>query len=206
MTERKAGHGADPETNGQPVEDVELEPVEFAAEEDGLVPGPDDGEEPEDAEEASEPTLEDTLRAERDEFQEKWLRVVAELDNVRKRNRREVLETRRFAQAEVLRSILDVQDNFERALQSFDPDSDTAEPDGFRAGVELIFQKLRGVLKDMGVDPIDALGEEFDPNIHEAVGTLPREGVEAGHVIEVVQQGYRFSDMVLRPSRVIISS
>jgi len=159
-----------------------------------------------DAAEAPALTAEELLRSERDEFQEKWLRVVAELDNVRKRNRREIVESRRFAQADVLRSLLDIQDNFERALQSVDPDSDTAESQGFREGVELIFQNLRGVLKDKGVVPIEALEQEFDPNVHEAVGTLPRDGVEPGQVIEVVQQGFLFGDMVLRPSRVIISS
>lgn len=155
---------------------------------------------------AEEVSLEDTLAAERDAFEGKWLRVVAELDNVRKRARREVVETRRFAQADLLRSLLEVQDNFERALQSSPDDSDTETPDGFREGVELIFQKFRGILKDKGAEPMEALGAEFDPNFHEAVGQLPREGIEPGQVIEVVQQGFHFGDMVLRPARVIISS
>ena len=160
----------------------------------------------ESVEEPEEPSLEETLRAERDAFEGKWLRVVAELDNVRKRSRREVMETRRFTQAEILRSLLEVQDNFERALQSVGDNSDTGESGGFREGVELIFHKFRGVLKDKGVAPMEALGAEFDPNFHEAVGQLPRENTEPGLVIEVVQQGYHFGDMVLRPARVIISS
>ncbi len=163
-------------------------------------------EEPGEIEEAEEPCLEEVLRAERDAFEGKWLRVVAELDNVRKRSRREVIETRRFTQAEILRSLLEVQDNFERALQSVGDSSDTGESGGFREGVELIFQKFRGVLKDRGVVPMEALGAEFDPNFHEAVGQLPREDTEPGLVIEVVQQGFHFGDMVLRPARVIISS
>ena len=146
------------------------------------------------------------LTAERDEFKEKWLRVVAELDNVRKRSSRELLQSRKFAQAEVLRGFLDVQDNFERALQSVPADADTEAPDSFREGVELIFQKFRGVLKDKGVEPMEALGAEFDPNFHEAVGQLAREDTEPGLIIEVVQQGFHFGDMVLRPARVIISS
>jgi len=162
--------------------------------------------EPEELEEPEEPCLEEVMRAERDAFEGKWLRVVAELDNVRKRSRREVTETRRFTQAEILRSLLEVQDNFERALQSVGDNSDTGESGGFRDGVELIFQKFRGVLKDKGVEPMEALGAEFDPNFHEAVGQLPREDTEPGLVIEVVQQGYHFGDMVLRPARVIISS
>lgn len=163
-------------------------------------------EDEESVEEVAEPTLEETLQAERDDFEQKWLRVVAELDNVRKRSRREVTETRRFAQADILRSLLEFQDNFERALQSTADSSDTDGPDGFREGVELIFQRFRGVLKDKGVEPMEALGAEFDPNFHEAVGQLPREDTEPGIVIEVVQQGFHYGDLVLRPARVIISS
>jgi len=165
-----------------------------------------DEEPSEEPEEPEEPSLEEVLRAERDVFEEKWLRVVAELDNVRKRSRREVLETRRFTQADILRPLLEIQDNFERALQSVAENSDTDESGGFREGVELIFQKFRGVLKDRGVEPMEAMGAEFDPNFHEAVGQLAREDTEPGRVIEVVQQGFHFGDMVLRPARVIISS
>lgn len=163
-------------------------------------------EEPAETEEPVEMSAEEVLREERGAFEQKWLRVVAELDNVRKRSRREVLDTRRFSQAEILRSLLEVQDNFERALQSADGSSDTGEVEALREGVELIFQKFRGILKDKGVQPMEALGVEFDPTFHEAVGQLPREDTEPGLVIEVIQQGFHFGDMVLRPAKVIISS
>lgn len=163
-------------------------------------------EEPAETGEPVDLSAEEILREERDAFEQKWLRVVAELDNVRKRSRREVLETRRFSQAEILRSLLEVQDNFERALQSADGSSDTGEVEALREGVELIFQKFRGILKDKGVQPMEALGVEFDPTFHEAVGQLPREDTEPGLVIEVIQQGFHFGDMVLRPAKVIISS
>jgi len=186
-------------------------PVDQSPEEEPVTTDQDPGaekteEEPEESKEPEEPSPEDVLRAERDAFQEKWLRVVAELDNVRKRSRREVIETRRFAQAEILRSLLELQDNFERALQSAGDNSDTGESGGFREGVELIFQKLRGVLKDKGVEPMEAMGAEFDPNFHEAVGQVERENTEPGLVVEVVQQGFHYGDLVLRPARVIISS
>lgn len=158
------------------------------------------------AEAAEEPTEEERLKSERDEFESKWLRVVAEMDNVRKRNRRELADTRRFSQADVLRKFLDVLDNFDRALQSTRNGDDTGENDGFRDGVELIYQNFRGAMKELGVEPIEALDSEFDPNVHEAVGQMAREGVEHGIVIEVVAEGFMFGDMVLRPSRVIISS
>jgi molecular chaperone GrpE len=155
---------------------------------------------------AEEPTLEETLRAERDDFEQKWLRVVAELDNVRKRSRREVSDTRRFARADILRSLLEFQDHFERALQSAGDSPDTGGSAGFREGIELIYQKFLGLLKDHGVEPMEALGEEFDPNFHEAVGQLATEDTAPGIVIEVVQQGFHFGDLVLRPARVMVSS
>ena len=190
----------DKELNDQ--EEIQME--ENASEEEILAAEEDNDELL--VEEEIELSVEDALRQERDEFKEKWLRVVAELDNVRKRSRREIVDGRRFAQAEVLRSFLEVQDNFERALQSMAGDDDTASNQSLRDGVELIFQNYRRVLKDQGVQPIEALEQEFDPAVHEAVGQFERDGVEAGQVIEVVQQGFRLGDMVLRPSRVIISS
>jgi len=188
----------DNETAAGAAEDTPVEPVD----EDAGGPSDDQG----DSTEADEPTPEERLRAERDEFESKWLRVVAELDNVRKRNRRELGDTRRFAQADVLRSFLEVLDNFDRALQSTGEAADTEAGDAFREGVDLIHQTFRGVIRDKGAEPIVALDAEFDPNVHEAISQMPREGVEPGHVIEVVREGYMFGDMVLRPARVIISS
>lgn len=153
---------------------------------------------------AAAPAPEELLRRERDEYQDKWLRTLAELDNVRKRTRREVEDARRFAKADALRGCLDVLDNLERALQSNGGSPDTGAPDAFRDGVELIRQKLRTVLQDQGVTPIEALGLHLDPLVHEAVGQLPREGSEPGTIIEVAQAGYRLGDLVLRPARVII--
>lgn len=157
------------------------------------------------AEAAPEPTPLEAATAERDELKDRWLRAVAELDNVRKRSRREVTEARRFAQADILRSLLDVADNFERALASMDPEAEEGGT-SLREGVTLIHQRFQTVLKDRGVETIEALETEFDPNCHETVGQAPREDTEHGTVIEVVQQGYRFGDMVLRPARVIIAS
>jgi len=158
-----------------------------------------------DTETTEPPTPLETVTAERDELHERWLRVVAELDNVRKRSRREMTETRRFAQADVLRSLLDVADNFERALASMEAESENSAT-SLREGVELIHQRFGAVLRERGVEIIEALDLQFDPNCHEAVAQAPREGAEHGTIIEVVQQGYRFGDMVLRPARVIIAS
>jgi len=158
---------------------------------------------------ATEPLLEldplQEMTAQRDEYKEKWLRMVAELDNVRKRASRELIQSRRFSQADVLRSFLEVQDNVERALQSVPEGTENEALDNFRNGVELISQSIRRVLGEKGVEPMDAMGVAFDPEFHEAVGKQTREGVDSEVVIEVVQTGYSFGDMVLRPARVIIS-
>jgi len=156
----------DNETAAGAAEDTPVEPVD----EDAGGPSDDQG----DSTEADEPTPEERLRAERDEFESKWLRVVAELDNVRKRNRRELGDTRRFAQADVLRSFLEVLDNFDRALQSTGEAADTEAGDAFREGVDLIHQTFRGVIRDKGAEPIVALDAEFDPNVHEAISQMPR--------------------------------
>lgn len=153
-----------------------------------------------------EPDPLEILTRERDEFQEKWLRTVAEMDNLRKRTRRELTESRRLAQADVLRPILGVLDNFERALQSLHENKEHADLEKFLEGVDLIFQNFQGVMRDLGVTSMDPMGEEFDPVYHEAVGQMAREGVESGRVIEIVQNGFMFGDLVLRPARVIISA
>ena len=147
------------------------------------------------------------MRAERNAFEEKWLRAVAEMENVRRRSRKEVLDARRFAQADILRPMLDVHDNFERALQSFggEGEGEGEGEAGIREGIDLIFQRFRSILKEKGVEQIPALDQEFDPRVHEAVGTLAREGAEEGTVIEVVQPGFQMGDFVLRPARVIVA-
>jgi molecular chaperone GrpE len=157
-----------------------------------------------DVAEPAQPTAEETLRRERDEAQEKWLRALAELDNLRKRTRREIVDVRRFAQADALRGFLDILDNLERALQSNAGAADTGAPDPLREGIELTRQRFRSVLQEQGVTAIEALGLHLDPLVHEAVGQLPREGGESGTIIEVAQAGYRLGELVLRPARVII--
>ncbi len=154
---------------------------------------------------APAPTLEEQLTAERDELKEKWLRALAELDNLRKRSRREVLDARRFAHAEVLRPLLDIADNFERALQAMDT-AEAQSAGGVRQGVTMLHQSLLALLRERGVEAIEAIGAEFDPAVHEAVAQLPSEEHASGIVTDVVQRGYRFGEMVLRPARVVIAS
>ena len=201
MTKRRHGHG----DNAPADENIAREAPEAAAADAAaaeVAPAGDDAEAEPAA--APEPSVEDVLRRERDEAQDKWLRAVAEMDNLRKRTRREVVDAQRFAKADALRGFLDVLDNLERALQSGAAGADTGAADPFRDGIELIRQRLRGVLQEQGVTPIEALGLHLDPAVHEAVGQLPREGAEPGTIIEVAQPGYKLGELVLRPARVII--
>jgi molecular chaperone GrpE len=151
------------------------------------------------------PSPEDLLRRERDDYQDRWLRLVAEMDNLRKRTRREVQDARRFGLADVIRPLLEVNDNFERALQAAAADGDAA-PAALRTGVEMVAQNLRQALLDQGVREIEAAGRDFDPAVHEAVAQQPApEGVESGVVLQVVQKGYVLDELVLRPARVIVA-
>ncbi len=149
------------------------------------------------------------LRMDLAESNDRLLRTVAEMDNLRKRTRREVVDSRRFAQADLLRPMLDVLDNFDRALAADESEADDADADrqeAFRKGVQMIAQSFRQALQDHGVQPIVALDATFDPAIHDAVGQQPApEGVEPGAVMAVVQEGYTLGEMVLRASRVIVA-
>jgi molecular chaperone GrpE len=192
----------DPQENGTESAD---EPTIAPGEEtgtpvDAAAAGADAADEP-----ADERSPEEVLAEERDALREKWLRTAAELDNVRKRARREVADARRFARADLLRPLLVVADDLERAVGSLSEDGEDTV-DGVREGVVLIQQRFLALLKDQGVEPVEAQDAPFDPARHEAVGQMEREDVEPGIVVEIVQQGYRLGDLLLRPARVIISS
>lgn len=174
-----------------------------------------DQEDPQILELEPELTVEEQLQAEIQRLEsevlvqrDRQLRTVAEMDNLRKRTRREVADSRRFAQAELLRPLLEVIDNFDRALQHAPEDADDSAEHhaSFLDGVSMIAKNLHQVLQDRGVKPIIAAGCTFDPAQHEAVGQQPAdEDNESGSIMAVVQEGYTLGDLVLRPSRVIVA-
>ena len=147
------------------------------------------------------------LAAERDEFKDKWLRAVAEQDNVRKRARRETTDARRFAVADLMRDLLEVLDNFERATASAEgAEEDDARAGALRSGLDLIHGRFREILVARGLEPVPAeTGQVFDPNIHEAVMRMESAEVDSGAVVEVAQPGYRLDDLVIRPARVVVA-
>lgn len=151
----------------------------------------------------------DTLRAEVEakareaaEAHDRYLRALADFDNFRRRVTREREEWRRQAQEELLREILPVLDNFDRALAGAPaPGADG----GFRAGVELIHRDFLKALERIGVRPFGAVGEPFDPQRHEAVGRVERADVADQTVVHEMQRGYLLHERVLRPARVVVA-
>jgi molecular chaperone GrpE len=151
----------------------------------------------------------DALRSERDvrareaaEAQDRYLRTLAEFENFRRRTTRERDEWRRHAQEDLLREILPVLDNFERALAA----APSGEGDrGFRTGVELIHRNFLAALERVGVRPFVAVGQPFDPTRHEAVARTERRDVDDQTVVSEALRGYLYHDRVLRPAQVVVA-
>lgn len=134
------------------------------------------------------------------ELNERIVRLTADFDNFRKRAQREKDEARQFANQGLLEKLLPVLDNFEMALTAV-KDADPS----VRDGVQMILDQLLGVLKESGVEPVDAMGQPFDPNLHEALSQEETTEVEEGTVVQQVQRGYKLNDRLVRPARVVVA-
>ncbi len=141
-------------------------------------------------------------RAEADEYLDGWRRAQAEFSNYKKRQRAEQAKVRELANANLLRKLLPVLDDFERAMVTM--------PDGldklsWSQGLLMIMRKLEAILETEGVEPIETEGEAFDPNYHEAVTHEEIPGYKEGQIIGEVQRGYVLGDRVLRPALVRVA-
>ncbi len=145
------------------------------------------------------------LRLAVQEAQDRALRAQAELDNFRKRAKRELDDERRYADLPVLRSLLPVGDNIRRAIEAAEksPDSSTSV---LLDGIKMVAQNLEEVLKRHGGRKIEALNKPFDPAVHEAISQMPKADVPEHTVLMVVQDGYTLHDRVVRPAQVIVST
>ena len=141
------------------------------------------------------------LQRERDDFRDRWMRKSAEFDNYRKRIERERREQADQAVVDLLQELLLVVDDFDRALTVDDGDGDPA----YRKGVELIHGKLHDILRKHGVRPFDALGADFDPNVHQAVVHEVSPDHREGEVIGELRKGYMMNDRLLRPAMVKVA-
>lgn len=147
----------------------------------------------------------DQLLNERDEYLDLAKRTKADFENYRKRMSADVLAATGRGKAEVLRDVLPVLDDLERAIEAggLDPEGDSE--DGLAHGVLLVFRSLREALAKNGIEAVDPTGERFDPNSHEALSAQPAEGVESGVVVETMQKGYRLGEQLIRPARVVVA-
>jgi molecular chaperone GrpE len=151
-----------------------------------------------------ESLLADTQR-ERDEYLDLAKRTKADFENFRRRMAAETAAAGARGKADVIREVVPVLDDLERALQAAGLDPEGDSPDGLAHGVLLVFRSLREALGRNGVEPVDPSGEAFDPQEHEAISTLPGSGAKPGTVVEVVQKGYRLGDQLVRPARVVVA-
>jgi molecular chaperone GrpE len=147
----------------------------------------------------------DALLNERDEYLDLAKRTKADFENFRKRMTADVLAATGRGKAEVLRDVLPVLDDLERALQAAGLDPEGDSDDELAHGVILVFRSLRDSLAKHGIETVDPAGEKFDPTLHEALSAQPADGVESGHVVETMQKGYKLGEQLIRPARVVVA-
>lgn len=133
---------------------------------------------------------------------ERYLRLAADFENFRRRKNQEVADRSRYASEDAARALLPVLDNLRRAV-AHAADDGTAER--FVSGLELVVREFEAALEKLGVQPIEAVGQPFDPSLHEAIGGEESADVDVDTVVDEVQRGYRLHDRLLRPSLVRIA-
>ena len=159
-------------------------------------------------EEISEETIDEVAETETiekekyDELYDKHLRLMAEYDNFKKRTQKEKEELGTFAVSATIEKLLPVIDNFERALDSVSED----EKNTFSEGVEMVYRQMMEILDKMGVSEIEAVGCEFDPEIHNAVMHVDDDSQDANFVVEQFMKGYKYKDKVIRYSMVKVAN
>ena len=141
------------------------------------------------------------LEEERDELKDLLLRKAAEFENFKKRTESDFLQRIESANADLIIQLLPVMDDFER-LEAADENEDLS---GLKEGISLIFKKFSKSIKDSGVEPIQAVGQEFDPEKHDALMQVESEDHDSGVVVDEHLKGYVMNDRVLRPSQVLVS-
>ena len=131
---------------------------------------------------------------------ERYMRLMAEFQNYKKRAAKEKTDTLQYANEKIVGDLLPVIDNFERALAT-----ETDDLEGYAKGMQLIFEQFMKALENAGVEEIKAMDEEFDPNVHNAVMTENIEDKDDGKITKVLQKGYKLRDKVVRPSMVAVN-
>jgi molecular chaperone GrpE len=196
----------DPDTEpNSPEEEIELKPVSNTFEED---PAMESAGGPVTAELVATRAELKRVQEENAELKDRLARRQADFENYRKRVDRERSDIYNRVVADVAAKLLGVLDNLKRALET-EASVEATESDEFRhflSGVDLIYKQLSGVLESLGVKPISAVGEQFDPHIHEAVVTEPTDEFEPDTIIQEIRAGYRLGDKLIRPALVKVST
>ena len=143
----------------------------------------------------------ESVRQERDDLQDRLLRTAAEFDNYRKRTDRERRELTDAVAADLIRDLLPVVDDLERALAASDGTTDPA----LRSGVELIHRQITEVLRRRGAEAFESVGRDFDPSWHEALASEPADGRRDGEIVQEIRRGYRIGSRLLRPALVRVA-
>src|SRR4051812_30486686 len=144
-----------------------------------------------------------TLQADLDRFRDLALRSQADFDNYKKRAAREKDDAIKYANSSLLERLLPIIDNFELGLSAARGEG---EQSPIYSGMNLVLKQIKDFLTDTGLQPIDTIGQNFDPNLHEAIAHEPSDTVPKNHIIRQTRRGYRFKDRLLRPSSVVVSS
>ncbi|MGN7453547.1 nucleotide exchange factor GrpE [Paenibacillus pasadenensis] len=193
----------DEQTSAEDILDADQETAEQAAAAAG---GEPIEAEPQAAEEAGQAPEEDARYAElarqAEEHQQRLLRVQADYDNFRRRTAKEKEELGQYASAKLLTQLLPIVDNFDRAIAAAAGGGDA---ESLAKGVDMIFRQLQGVLEQEGLKPMEAVGQPFNPEFHQAVMTVESDEHEEGIVVEELQKGFVLKDKVLRPAMVKVS-
>lgn len=156
----------------------------------------------------AEPDPTDVLRAENSDLRDKYLRLAAEMDNLRRRTERDVKDAKSYSVAGFARDMLAVSDNLRRALDAIPADALESGDAGLKAlaeGVEMTERSMLAALERHGVRKLDPVGEKFDPNFHQAMFEVPNPEVANNTVVQVVQAGFVIGERVLRPAMVGVS-
>ena len=151
--------------------------------------------------EGDDPTV--GLQADLDRFRDLALRSQADFDNYKKRSAREKEDALKYANSSLLEKLLPIVDNFELGLTAA---RSQGEDSPIFSGMNLVLKQLNDFLGQNGLQPIEAVGQKFDPNLHEAIAHEPSAQVPEGQVVRQTRRGYRFKDRLLRPSSVVVSS
>jgi molecular chaperone GrpE len=155
------------------------------------------------AEQPAAPSAEEVLKQQLADANDRFVRLMAEFENFRRRNAKEQLELIETANGKLLEKLSEVQDNFERAFAS---ENKAKDLEAFEKGMQMIYNQFAKVLTDAGLEQIDPTGKEFDPNLHEALMQQPSETIPEGHVVTVFQKGYKLKNKILKTAKVIVSS